>query len=58
MAEDHGVMGGQGLELVGCRDEGQASDGGDLGRDKLGEADGGVEAGTDGGAALGEFIKA
>jgi hypothetical protein len=51
-------MGGQGLELVGRRDEGQAGDGGDLGGDQLGEADGSVKAGADGGAALGQFQQA
>jgi len=58
VAEDHGVVGGQGLELVGRRDEGQAGDGGDLGGDQLGEAHGSVEAGADGGAALGQLEQA
>ncbi len=50
-----GVVGGQGLELVRGGGEGQAGDGGDLVGHLLGEADRGVQAGADRGAALGQL---
>jgi len=55
VAEDHGVVGGQSLELVGRRGEGQARDFGDVGGHLLCKTDGGVQAGADGGAALGQL---
>ena len=55
VAEHHRVMGGQGLELVRSRGEGKAGDGGDLFGDLFGETDGRVQAGADGGAALGQL---
>ena len=55
MGEDHGVVGGQRLELVGRRGEGQAGDLGDLLRHHVGEADRRVEAGADRRAALGQL---
>ncbi len=55
MAHDHGVMGGQRLELVGRRFERQAGDGGDALRDAFGKANGRGKAGANGGAALGEL---
>ena len=58
MCEDHGIMGGQRLELVGRGDEGQAGDASDFFRHLLGKADGCIEARPNGGAALGEFVKA
>ena len=55
VAEHHGVVRGQRLELVRRGDEGQAGDGGDALGDLFGEADRRVEAGADGGAALRQF---
>src|SRR5690606_1382155 len=48
VGEDHGVVGGQGLELVGGGGEGQARDLGDVLGDLFSEADRGVQAGADG----------
>ena len=48
-------MGGQRLELVGGGGEGQAGDGGDARGHHLVKADGGVQAGADCGAALGQL---
>ena len=47
-------MGGEGFEFVGRGAEGGAGHFGDLGRDGAVEAGEGVEAGADGGAALGQ----
>jgi hypothetical protein len=55
---DDGVVGGQSLKLVGCSDEVVAGHFADLGSDILGEALEGVDAGADGGAALGEHLEA
>ena len=48
-------MSGKRLELVGRRGEGQAGEKGDAARHLLVEALGCIEAGADGGAALGQF---
>ena len=58
MAEDHGIVGSQRLKLVGCGDEGDTGDLGDLFGDLFGKADRGVKAGSDRGAALGKFAEA
>jgi hypothetical protein len=58
VAEHHRIMRGQRLELVGRSDEGQAGDLGDFFGNLFGKADRRVEAGADGGAALGEFAEA
>ena len=55
MGHDHGVVGGQRLELVGRGCKGKAGDFGDLCRDLFCKACGRGEAGADGGAALGQF---
>ena len=52
MAEHHGVMGGQRLELVGRGGKAHAGNGRDLFRHHLVESDGGIQTGADGGAAL------
>eukprot|EP00053_Salpingoeca_punica_P014059 m.127581 g.127581 ORF g.127581 m.127581 type:complete len:519 (+) comp16367_c6_seq3:176-1732(+) len=52
---DHRVMRRQSLKLVWRRREGQPRDACDAGGDEVGEACGRVEAGADGGAALGEL---
>ena len=52
MAEHHGVMGRQGLELVGRGGERHAGNGGNARGHHLVETDGSIEAGADGGAAL------
>ena len=57
VAEHHGVVGGQRLELVGRGDERQAGDRGDPLGHLLGEAHRRVEAGADGRAALGQLVE-
>ena len=58
MGKDHRVMGSERLKLVGRGDEGQAGDLGDLFGNLLGKADRRIEAGSDSGAALCQFVKA
>jgi hypothetical protein len=54
---DDGVVGGEGLELVGCGDELGAGHLGDLLGNALGEALEAVQAGTDGGSTLGQHAQ-
>jgi hypothetical protein len=54
---DDGVVGGEGLKLVGCGDELGAGHLGDFLGDALGKALEAVEAGADSGAALGQHAQ-
>ena len=55
MAHHHGIVGGEGFELVGGRGEFQVGDGGNAFGHFFRKTDGGGEARTYGGAALGEL---
>ena len=55
MGEDHGVMGGQGLKLIGGAGKGQAGQARNFCRHGVRKADGRGKACPHGGAALGQF---